>query len=143
MGALFVSGRAAEALAAGKRAVELNPFDSDIPGDLGARYVQSGEAAQGEALLRQAVLANPAPPDWQMFHLFLAAYAQTKTWTLSASANLSACPLCRCSARHGLSRRRSKATRARAPGRRRRSRLSLNFLPIPGKASASGNIRAA
>jgi tetratricopeptide (TPR) repeat protein len=76
MAALFARGAIEEALRAGRRAFDLNPYDSDILADLGARQVQLGRYAEGAALITRAAEANPTDPPWYDFFLFLAAYMQ-------------------------------------------------------------------
>jgi hypothetical protein len=67
----FHRGEIDLALAAGRRAVELNPFDTDIVADFGARLVAAGYYREGIAYLEQAVAFNPARPPWQDAFLFL------------------------------------------------------------------------
>lgn len=74
MAALFVRGDVEPAMQLGRRALELNPYDSDIMADVGARFVQTGRYSEGADLIRKAAAANPADPPWYDFFLFLAAY---------------------------------------------------------------------
>jgi TolB-like protein len=76
MAALFVRGDVEPAMQLGRRALELNPYDSDIMADVGARFVQTGRYSEGADLIRKAAAANPADPPWYDFFLFLAAYMQ-------------------------------------------------------------------
>lgn len=62
------------ALSHGERALAINPYDTDVIADLGARYVAIGRFDQGVRLLRQATALNPGRPAWVDFFLFLAAY---------------------------------------------------------------------
>jgi tetratricopeptide (TPR) repeat protein len=52
------------AWAAATEAQRLNPYDTDIMADVGARHIQAGRYEQGLALLREAFELNPAPPFW-------------------------------------------------------------------------------
>lgn len=76
MAALWAVNDAEQALQRGRRALDLNPYDSDIAADLGSRLVQAGRYGEGADLLRRAAAANPAGPVWYDFFLFLAAYMQ-------------------------------------------------------------------
>jgi tetratricopeptide (TPR) repeat protein len=71
MGALFVSGNIEDALKIGERAAELNPYDTDILADLGARYIQAARFEKGLALLRNAAMRTSARPPWYDAFLFL------------------------------------------------------------------------
>ena len=70
----FVRREYPQALAAGEKALALNPYDPDIVADLGARLVASGEVARGARLLREASATIMVRPAWHDFYLFLAAY---------------------------------------------------------------------
>jgi tetratricopeptide (TPR) repeat protein len=74
MTALFARGDIEASLRAGHRAVELNPYNTDIAAELGARYVQVARYAEGVPLLEAAIAANPGRPPWYDFYRFLAAY---------------------------------------------------------------------
>jgi tetratricopeptide (TPR) repeat protein len=76
MTALFARGETEAALREGQLAVELNPYNSDIVAELGARYVQLGRYAEGLALLDRAIAANPGRPPWYDFYKFVAAYME-------------------------------------------------------------------
>lgn len=73
MDALFLRGQTEEALRAGARAMELNPFDMDTLADYGARLVQVGRVSEGRAKLLEAAEALPIRPPWHDFHLVLSA----------------------------------------------------------------------
>lgn len=51
---------------AAERALALNPYDTDILADVGARYVQAGRTTEGVAMIDRAIAANPVPPAWAM-----------------------------------------------------------------------------
>ena len=62
------------AVAAGEKAVRLNPYDPDILADLGARLVALGQVDRGVQLLHEASTYTVVRPPWQDFYLFLGAY---------------------------------------------------------------------
>jgi Tfp pilus assembly protein PilF len=74
MTVLFARGDTDAALREGQLAVELNPYNSDIVAELGARYVQLARYGEGLALLDRAIAANPGRPPWYDFYKFVAAY---------------------------------------------------------------------
>jgi tetratricopeptide (TPR) repeat protein len=76
MSALFARNEPEAALREGQLAVELNPYNSDIAAELGARYVQLSRYAEGLALLDRAIAANPGRPPWYDFYKFVAAYME-------------------------------------------------------------------
>jgi tetratricopeptide (TPR) repeat protein len=47
-----------------KEALRLNPYDTDIMADVGARHIQSGRYEKGLELLKEAFELNHAPPIW-------------------------------------------------------------------------------
>jgi Tfp pilus assembly protein PilF len=53
-----------EAWTAMSRALQLNPYDTDILADAGARNIQTGRFAEGLALIYEATQYNTAPPIW-------------------------------------------------------------------------------
>ena len=57
-------GRPAEALAAARRAVELNPSSADILDRLAETMVDLGYPEEGAAQCDRAFRLNPSPPDW-------------------------------------------------------------------------------
>lgn len=57
----------------GRRAVALNPFDTDIVGDYAAFLAASGEVGEARALMREIEPLWVAKPPWYAFHEFLAA----------------------------------------------------------------------
>jgi tetratricopeptide (TPR) repeat protein len=74
MAALFIGGDRDGALAAGARAVTLNPADSEILADFGSKLVTTGSYAAGIEMLAQArQLAFGLPPRYEFF-LFIAEY---------------------------------------------------------------------
>jgi tetratricopeptide (TPR) repeat protein len=56
------------------RALALNPYDSNIVGEYGARLIAVGQVARGTAMLNDAAAHSVVRPGWFDFHLFLAAY---------------------------------------------------------------------
>jgi tetratricopeptide (TPR) repeat protein/TolB-like protein len=76
MSALFARNEPEAALREGQLAVALNPYNSDIAAELGARYVQLGRYTEGLALLDRAIAANPGRPPWYDFYKFVAAYME-------------------------------------------------------------------
>jgi tetratricopeptide (TPR) repeat protein len=74
MSALFARGDVAGALAEGKLAVTLNPYDMVVLHAYGMRLVLSGRTAEGAALVRRAATLSPVRPASFEFGLFLCAY---------------------------------------------------------------------
>lgn len=74
MDALALRGDVAEAEAAGREALQANPYDPDIAADLGALLVQNGRAEEGLALLNQAIEQGAGEVSWYQFFAFLARY---------------------------------------------------------------------
>ncbi|MEO0545768.1 MAG: hypothetical protein AAF035_02360 [Pseudomonadota bacterium] len=62
-----------QARKAGLRAVELNPFDTDILADYGAWLISVGELEAGRALLNRADALLGVRPAWMEFYFFLGA----------------------------------------------------------------------
>ncbi len=60
----FARGEMESAWRAAGEAMALNPFDTEILADVGARHVQSGHYEKGLGMLQQALELNPAPPIW-------------------------------------------------------------------------------
>jgi tetratricopeptide (TPR) repeat protein len=69
----FIRGDTDKALKTARIAFDLNPLDTDIMADLGARYIQVGRYQEGIPLLRSAIDINPAYPAWYDELLWLAA----------------------------------------------------------------------
>jgi Flp pilus assembly protein TadD len=59
---------------AADEALRLNPFDTDILADVGARHIQSGRFDAGLDMLRRASRLNPAPPLWAQTYEAIALY---------------------------------------------------------------------
>jgi hypothetical protein len=72
----FARSDVAAALARGRHAVDLNPYDTDILAGYGSKLVQTGRYREGVEFIRRAAEANPAAPPWYDFFLFLAAFMQ-------------------------------------------------------------------
>jgi TolB-like protein len=62
--ALFVRGDVAAGIAFCERSRALNPFDTDIAGDLGAKLIIANDYVRGLALIDEAVFFNPGRPIW-------------------------------------------------------------------------------
>lgn len=62
--ALFVRGDLAAGIALCERSRALNPFDTDIAGDLGAKLIIANEYRRGLALIDEAIFFNPGRPIW-------------------------------------------------------------------------------
>lgn len=69
-------GHADLALEAGKKAVALNPNDSDVLADFGCRLIYRGRYSEGSTYAERAARWNPQRPPWHEFCLFLAANNQ-------------------------------------------------------------------
>jgi tetratricopeptide (TPR) repeat protein len=59
---------------AGGEAMALNPYDTEIVADMGARHVQSGNFEKGLTMLQQALELNTAPPTWAVTFRAMALY---------------------------------------------------------------------
>ena len=55
---------------AGRRALELNPYNTDILADFGLHLTMCDEWNRGLFLLKLALSLNPEPPDWYWFPFF-------------------------------------------------------------------------
>lgn len=66
-----IKGNTKQAIAAATKAMELNPFDSDIAGDFAAFLVSIGEYERAAPLLEKAMFLNPSAPVWLEFFSFL------------------------------------------------------------------------
>jgi hypothetical protein len=86
MNALFARGETEAALKEGQLSIELNPYNSDLVAELGARYIRLGRYAEGLALLDRAIEDNPGRPPWYDFHKFVAAYMEGDLATARAVA---------------------------------------------------------
>jgi tetratricopeptide (TPR) repeat protein len=75
MSARFAKNDFSNAIQAGEHALRLNPFDSDIVADLGARFIQLGDLQKGRAMLDDASLYAPSRPDWYEFFYFVVSTA--------------------------------------------------------------------
>jgi len=69
-------GHADLALEAGRKAVALNPNDSDVLADFGCRLIYRGQYSEGSTYAERAARWNPQRPPWHEFCLFLAANNQ-------------------------------------------------------------------
>ena len=61
------------AIKAAKKAISLNPFDSDIVGDFASYLVSIGKFSDAEPQLDRALALNPSLPAWLEFYVFLQA----------------------------------------------------------------------
>jgi len=68
-----IRGHRQQAISAALKAIELNPFDSDIIGDFAAYLVSVGEFDRAKPLLEQALFLNASRPVWLEFYVFLMA----------------------------------------------------------------------
>jgi tetratricopeptide (TPR) repeat protein len=71
---LFSLGQFEEGLKAGERAIEANPYDSDIIATVGARRIAAGDVDAGMRLVEEATAFNTVKPPWYDFALFVGAY---------------------------------------------------------------------
>jgi adenylate cyclase len=76
MMALFFKGEPAEALRIGDRAIALNPNDTELLGEFGARVGQAGDWKRGTELLEKALARNPGHSGFYSGTLALHAYMQ-------------------------------------------------------------------
>ncbi|WP_373503445.1 hypothetical protein [Aestuariivirga sp.] len=58
----------------GRKAVALNPNNSDVLADFGCRLIYRGKYSEGETYTRRALRLNSQPPVWHSFCMFVAAY---------------------------------------------------------------------
>ncbi|MCF6322244.1 MAG: hypothetical protein L3J32_10830 [Rhizobiaceae bacterium] len=72
-GIFKIRGHREQATAAALKAIELNPFDSDIIGDFAAYLVSIGEFEKAAPILDKAILLNASKPVWLEFYIFLLA----------------------------------------------------------------------
>ena len=73
-GVLFARHEIAAAIAAGERAVKLNPYDMPLVSDYGGRFVIVGEVDRGMEFLSRAMKFGAGRPSWHHFYMFLASY---------------------------------------------------------------------
>ncbi len=66
LAAHFARGEMESAWRAANEAMALNPFDTEILADVGARHVQSGYYEKGLTMLQQALELNTSPPTWAL-----------------------------------------------------------------------------
>jgi tetratricopeptide (TPR) repeat protein len=66
LAAHFARGETDAAWRAAGEAMALNPYDTEILADVGARHVQSGHYEKGLGMLQQALELNPSPPTWAL-----------------------------------------------------------------------------
>jgi Tfp pilus assembly protein PilF len=64
LAAHFARDEMESAWRAAGQAMALNPFDTEVLADVGARHVQSGAYEKGLGMLQEALELNPAPPAW-------------------------------------------------------------------------------
>jgi tetratricopeptide (TPR) repeat protein len=57
-------GEVEQALAAGERALALNPNNADVLAEFGMRLAWTGRWERGLALIHEAIARNPAHPGW-------------------------------------------------------------------------------
>jgi len=74
MDVYFLQGEYALTLAAGEKAVTLNPYNPNTLACYGARLISLGEVEKGARVLKEAVADIVVRPPWIDFYLFLAAY---------------------------------------------------------------------
>ena len=70
----LVAGQHDDAITSGERSVELTPNHADNAANLACSYVMSGRAADGAALVRQAMRLSPLYPSWYLNILGMAHY---------------------------------------------------------------------
>jgi tetratricopeptide (TPR) repeat protein len=74
MAAHFSRREMESAWRAGGEAMALNPYDTEILADMGARHVQSGNFEKGLGMLQQALELNTSPPTWAVTFRAMALY---------------------------------------------------------------------
>jgi len=80
-------GRHEKAMAAGRKAIELNPFDRDILGDFASYLIAVNRQEEAKPYLQQALRLTPALPAWLAFYSFLHADATGDTARADRLAN--------------------------------------------------------
>lgn len=58
-----------ESLASYERAIELNPNDADVLGNMADAVTAMGQPERAVSLLERAIRLNPCHPDWYLWHL--------------------------------------------------------------------------
>jgi Tfp pilus assembly protein PilF len=82
----FVRKDMESAWRAAEKALTLNPFDTEILADVGARNIQAGKSRTGLIMLEEALELNSAPPNWAVIIRALGLYTQGKADEASALA---------------------------------------------------------
>ncbi|BCP52491.1 hypothetical protein K32_11080 [Kaistia sp. 32K] len=72
--AYFATGQIDRAIATGKRAVQLNPLDTEVRASQGQVLIVAGNYLLGATLIEEAASHNPAYPPWYDLYLALAAF---------------------------------------------------------------------
>jgi tetratricopeptide (TPR) repeat protein len=70
----FARGEIALSFRAAKRAIELNPYDTNVLADYGAHLVATGDVVNGLAILDDAAAHTEVGPSWFEFYRFLGRY---------------------------------------------------------------------
>lgn len=94
--AYFASGHFDRAIDAAQKAVDLNPFDTDIAADFGRILIVEGRYQQGLDLIDASAKANAAYPGWYDLYRALAAFQMSDTAAMRrylARTDLKAHPL--------------------------------------------------
>ncbi len=74
LAALFSRRDMEGAWRAANEALALNPFDTDVIADIGARHIQAGRFERGLAMIKEAFELNTAPPVWARTYQAIALY---------------------------------------------------------------------
>ncbi|MGL5137482.1 MAG: tetratricopeptide repeat protein [Beijerinckiaceae bacterium] len=74
LAAHFARGDMDAAWRAAGEALRLNPYDTEILQDVGARHIQSGHFEKGLAMIEEALALNASPPHWALTFRALALY---------------------------------------------------------------------
>jgi tetratricopeptide (TPR) repeat protein len=74
----FVRKEMENAWRAAEQAQKLNPFDTDILAEVGARYIQAGQVERGLRILDENNLMSYNPPDWVVTYRSIALYMLDK-----------------------------------------------------------------
>ena len=117
MNVLYARGDAATALAVGKKAVSLNPYDTIVLTSYAIRLLWSGDVDQAMALLQRAADYGPGQPQFLYFALFVGAYSRGDDAGAAQYANLLASD----SYAYGLAARAIVAARTGQPDAARRA----------------------
>src|SRR5262249_7674237 len=108
MNVLYARGDIALALAEGRKAVDLNPYDTTVLSSYGIRLLWSGDIKQAMTLLRESAEYNPGRLQFTYFALFAGAYSLGDDTAAAQYANLLASE----SYSYGLAARAIVAARA-------------------------------